>query len=65
MSEKLLTIKNISKEDLCFAGIAKLAPGETREVPEELARLLMRNESIELVEDKKSSKKMKGVESEK
>lgn len=57
-------LKNIGSEDLAFAGIPLIKPEETFEVTAEQAAILLKNDSVKMVEDKKSEKSFKAVESE-
>ena len=58
-------LKNVGSEALAFAGIPLIQPDETFEISEDQAKILLRNESIQLVASEKKTtaeKSFKGVE---
>lgn len=62
MATKTVKLKNVGSEALAFAGVPMIKPNETIEVSAEQAEILLKNESVQMVEDKKSEKSFKGVE---
>lgn len=61
---KTVKLKNVWSEDLAFAGIPLIKSNETFEVSQEQAEILLKNDSVKMIEDRKSEKSFKGVESE-
>lgn len=63
----MVKIKNIGNEPLAFTGFPILAVGETIEVTQEEADILLLNDSVELVGGHRSSRRggsVKGIEAE-